>query len=51
MLRASTHLAGQLPVVGRCGDLDVVRRLSHAKYEPILKRLRVTPGSRDGVNL
>jgi len=42
-LRASTHLAGQLPVVGRCRDLEVVRRLSLAKHEPILKRLRATP--------
>lgn len=42
-LQASIHLAGQLPVVGRCRNLDVVRRLSLAKHEPILKRLRVTP--------
>jgi len=41
-LRASTHLAGQLPVIGRCRDLEVVRRLSLAKHEPILKRLRIT---------
>jgi peptidyl-prolyl cis-trans isomerase A (cyclophilin A) len=47
-LRASTHLAGQLPVVGRCSDLDVVRRLSRAKHDPILKHLRVTPGPKDG---
>lgn len=42
-LRASTHLAGQLPVVGRCRNLDVVRRLSLAKHTPVLKRLRLRP--------
>ena len=43
MLRASTHLAGQTPVIGRCRDLEVIRRLSLATQAPILKRLRVTP--------
>ena len=40
-LRPMTHLAGELPVVGRCQDLDVVKKLSLASDTPILKRLEV----------
>lgn len=41
-LRPMPHLAGELPVVGRCRDLDVVRALSLAREPPRLKRLEVT---------
>lgn len=40
-LRPMTHLAGDLPVVGRCQDLDVVRKLSLASDTPVLKHLEV----------
>jgi peptidyl-prolyl cis-trans isomerase A (cyclophilin A) len=40
-LRPMPHLAGELPVIGRCADLDVVRRLSLAAEPPVLRRLEV----------
>jgi len=42
-LRPMQHLAGQLPVIGRCADLDVVRRLSLAADAPVLRRLELAP--------
>ena len=45
-LRPMLHLAGDLPVVGRCQDLNVVTKLSQASDPPTLERLEVLEQSR-----
>ena len=40
-LRPMAHLAGTLPVIGRCANLDVVQKLSTMTAAPILRHLRV----------